>query len=175
MKNSPLKGPFQQTFYTTTPTENISLERIWKTRQIQKIKTTWWLLLITKLMSRSYRWATVSIYRHIVSSLVLMGSVWWFNHIWFSPHSSNVTLILYVQLALFWETLSGMSFKILYDWCKSESSLLCKIFDQYFINIIFLWMLIGSRPSSPFNASILVDFLKSPEHGFGINMRKNLN
>jgi len=37
---SPLKGPFQQAFYTTTPTENISLERIRKTRQIQKIKTT---------------------------------------------------------------------------------------------------------------------------------------
>jgi len=36
MKNSPLKGLFQQAFYTTTPTENISLERIRKTRQIQK-------------------------------------------------------------------------------------------------------------------------------------------
>ena len=42
MKNRPLKGPFQQAFYTTTPTENISLELIRKTRQIQKIKTTWW-------------------------------------------------------------------------------------------------------------------------------------
>jgi len=36
MKNSPLKGSFQQAFYTTTPTENIFLDRIRKTPQIQK-------------------------------------------------------------------------------------------------------------------------------------------
>ena len=36
MKNSPLKGPFQQAFTQTTPTEIIFLERIRKTRQIQK-------------------------------------------------------------------------------------------------------------------------------------------
>jgi len=78
-----LKVHFNRHFTQTRPTENISLERIRKTCQIQK-KITWWLLLITKLMSRSYRdiscWPTirimsrridtVSIYRHIVSSLI---------------------------------------------------------------------------------------------------------
>ena len=55
MKNSPLKGPFQQTFYTNNAHRgDIILERIRKTRQIQKIETTWRLPLITnvKVVSR---------------------------------------------------------------------------------------------------------------------------
>ena len=79
-------GPFKQAFYTNNAHRDynyIFLERILKSRQIQKIETTWWHPLITnvKVVSRyialghdtyrepPYRYC-INIYRHIVSPLV---------------------------------------------------------------------------------------------------------
>ena len=113
MKNSPLKGPFQQAFYTNNAHREYISWTYSKNSSNTKIEKTWWLLLIKKLMSRSYRdisrWATirivsrridtVSIYRHIVSSLV--GSVLISQPLYNLEHMFQI-ILLFINIVQNW-------------------------------------------------------------------------